>query len=81
MGQYTFNTQTKVVRARHGRTFQFEIEGGIFQSTWSFVVIARGGLCITGTGGEPGPRGTCVWKTWYVVSGGVTNKHSQSVAC
>lgn len=81
MGQYTCNTQAEVVRAPRGRTFQFDIEGGIFQSTWSFVVIARGGLCMTGTGGEPGPRGTCVWKTWYVISGGVTNKRCQSVAC
>ena len=39
--------------------FQLEMQGGIFQSCWSFTLTARGGECITGTGGEPGPRGTC----------------------
>ena len=39
--------------------FQLLMQGGIFQSCWSFTVIGRGGECITGTGGEPGPRGTC----------------------
>jgi len=38
--------------------FQLEIDGGIFQSLCSFVLMDRGGLCIIGTGGEPGPRGT-----------------------
>jgi hypothetical protein len=35
-----------------------EMQGGIFQSCWSLAVILRGGECITGTGGEGGPRGT-----------------------
>ena len=39
--------------------FQLEMQGGIFQSCWSFTLTARGGECITGTGGEPGPLGTC----------------------
>eukprot|EP00983_Pelagomonas_calceolata_P098453 1158352-Pelagomonas_calceolata.AAC.3 len=34
--------------------------GGIFQFFWSSCVIGRGGECMTGTGGEPGPRGTFV---------------------
>ncbi len=38
--------------------FQLEMQGGIFQSCWSFTVSGRGGECMTGTGGEPGPRGT-----------------------
>ena len=38
--------------------FQFEMHGGIFQSCWSLTVILRGGECITGAGGEGGPRGT-----------------------
>ena len=37
--------------------FQFEMHGGIFQSCWSFAVIFRGGLCMTGAGGDGGPRG------------------------
>ena len=44
-----------------GRTlgfFQLEMQGGIFQSCWSFTVMARGGECIMGTGGLPVPRGT-----------------------
>ena len=40
------------------RFFQLEMHGGIFQSCWSFWVILRGGECITGTGGDGGPRGT-----------------------
>ena len=40
--------------------FQLEMQGGIFQSCWSFTVSARGGECMTGTGGDPGPRGTLV---------------------
>lgn len=39
--------------------FQLEMQGGIFQSCWSLTVSGRGGECITGTGGDPGPRGTC----------------------
>ena len=39
--------------------FQLEMQGGIFQSCWSLTVSGRGGECMTGTGGEPGPRGTC----------------------
>ncbi len=38
--------------------FQLEMQGGIFQSCWSLTLTARGGECITGTGGDPGPRGT-----------------------
>ncbi len=38
--------------------FQLEMEGGIFQLAWSAAVSCRGGECSTGTGGEPGPRGT-----------------------
>jgi hypothetical protein len=38
--------------------FQFEIHGGIFQASRSSAVTLRGGECITGTGGEGGPRGT-----------------------
>lgn len=38
--------------------FQLEMEGGIFQLAWSAAVSGRGGECSTGTGGEPGPRGT-----------------------
>jgi hypothetical protein len=47
-----------LVRAPTLGFFQLEMEGGIFQSCWSFTVSGRGGECITGTGGEPGPRGT-----------------------
>ena len=36
--------------------FQLEMQGGIFQSFWSLTVILRGGECITGAGGEGGPR-------------------------
>lgn len=39
--------------------FQLDTQGGIFQSCWSLTVSGRGGECMTGTGGEPGPRGTC----------------------
>lgn len=35
-----------------------DTEGGIFQSSSSALVAGRGGECMTGTGGEPGPRGT-----------------------
>merc|ERR1719199_1415423 len=38
--------------------FQLEMQGGIFQSCWSLTVTFRGGECITGAGGEGGPRGT-----------------------
>ena len=38
--------------------FQLEMHGGIFQSCWSLTVSLRGGECITGAGGEGGPRGT-----------------------
>ena len=38
--------------------FQFEMHGGIFQSCWSLTESLRGGECITGTGGDGGPRGT-----------------------
>jgi hypothetical protein len=38
--------------------FQLEMQGGIFQSCWSFTVMARGGECMMGTGGLPVPRGT-----------------------
>eukprot|EP00965_Chrysotila_dentata_P240074 6203484-Pleurochrysis_carterae.AAC.2 len=38
--------------------FQLEMQGGIFQSCWSLTVTLRGGECITGTGGDGGPRGT-----------------------
>lgn len=40
--------------------FQFEMAGGIFQLEWSTLVTGRGGECMTGTGGEPTPRGTLV---------------------
>ncbi len=43
--------------------FQLEMQGGIFQSCWSFTVSGRGGECMTGTGGEPAPRGTCRART------------------
>lgn len=39
--------------------FQLEMQGGIFQLAWSWAVTGRGGECMTGTGGDPGPRGTC----------------------
>ena len=35
-----------------------EMEGGIFQSACSLASTERGGECMTGTGGDPGPRGT-----------------------
>lgn len=38
--------------------FQLEMQGGIFQSCWSFTVMGRGGECMIGTGGSPLPRGT-----------------------
>lgn len=34
------------------------MEGGILQSSCSLASTDRGGLCITGTEGAPGPRGT-----------------------
>jgi hypothetical protein len=40
--------------------FQLEMQGGIFQLAWSSAVTGRGGLCMTGTGGLPVPRGTLV---------------------
>jgi len=40
--------------------FQLEMAGGIFQFFWSSWVMGRGGECMMGTGGEPGPRGTLV---------------------
>ena len=36
--------------------FQFDIGGGIFQASWSSAVNLRGGECMTGGGGEGGPR-------------------------
>ncbi len=38
--------------------FQLLMQGGIFQSCCSLALTARGGECITGTGGEPVERGT-----------------------
>ena len=49
----------KLLAGRALGFFQLEMQGGIFQSCWSFTLTARGGECITGTGGEPGPLGTC----------------------
>jgi hypothetical protein len=43
--------------------FQLLMQGGIFQSAWSFTLTARGGECMTGTGGEPLARGTCRART------------------
>lgn len=43
--------------------FQLEMQGGIFQSCCSRTLTARGGECITGTGGDPVPRGTCAGRS------------------
>lgn len=37
--------------------FQFDIQGGIFHSCCSFTVVFLVGECITGAGGDGGPRG------------------------
>ena len=57
--------------------FQLEMQGGIFQSCWSRTETARGGECITGTGGEPGPRGTFLCRNL----GGSIGSIGMSYAC
>ena len=37
--------------------FQFDMQGGIFHSCCSFTIVFLVGECITGAGGDGGPRG------------------------
>jgi hypothetical protein len=48
-----FRSVTLQVESSFHRTFQFEMDGGIFHSARSLSVSVRGGLCSTVLGGEP----------------------------
>ena len=56
--------------------FQFETHGGIFHSFCSFTLTLRVGECITGAGGEGGPRGIFLFilRNKYTELGPVCNE-------